>query len=124
MSQQDKDDTTFTRIVDRFGPGLVSWEIYARNLRHALFDTRGVLKNVPVHFLWGAMSPWNCAWTAKCLTDMLKEPTKDGETRREIHIERIDDMNHFVSLMIMLYVLLVSCRSDNDWCPYVLLGTL
>jgi hypothetical protein len=93
-------ETTFPDVVLRLGPGLVCWEIYATNVRRAFFDTRGVLQGVPAYILWGALSPWNCAWSAKCLTEMANEPVVEGEQRRELHIERIEDIHHMVGLFV------------------------
>lgn len=98
MSQEERDATLFPDVGIRLGPGLVSWEICAKNVRGSILDTKGVLKGVKLHHLWGAHSPWNCAWSAKIVEGLLKEPPVEGEVRREVNIERLEGIHHFVSV--------------------------
>ncbi|KAI0700598.1 hypothetical protein BC835DRAFT_396880 [Cytidiella melzeri] len=104
MTQQQKDETLFPGIAARLGPAFVSWKIYVENLRRAIFDTKGTLKGVPLYHLWGAMSPWNCPWSARRLQDMLDEPVVAGEQRREVHIERLEGIHHFVSFPSLIRI--------------------
>ena len=87
----------FPDIGKRLGPGLVSWEIYEKNLKGSVVDTKGVLKDVRLNYLWGANSPWNCAWGAKVFDELVKRPSVEGAQRREVTIERLEGIHHFVS---------------------------
>ncbi|KAI0092161.1 hypothetical protein BDY19DRAFT_990897 [Irpex rosettiformis] len=95
MSQEEKDATLFPDIAIRLGPGLVSWEICDKNVRGTVLDTKGVLKNVRLNYFWGANSPWNCAWAAKVVEGLMQEPPVEGQQRREVVIEMLEDMHHF-----------------------------
>ncbi len=125
MSQEERDATLFPDVGIRLGPGLVSWEICAKNVRGSILDTKGVLKGVKLHHLWGAHSPWNCAWSAKVVEGLLKEPPVEGEVRREVNIERLEGIHHFVSVYFFvrrLWYDLVKCVLTIPTASFVLIS--
>ncbi|KAI0340786.1 alpha/beta-hydrolase [Trametopsis cervina] len=95
MTPQDIAETTSKEAARRIGPGLVNYEVFAENLRLALFDTKGAWQNVKVIAAWGNMSMWSVPWAARKLADRLDEPAQPGEQRRDVQIVRLDNANHF-----------------------------
>ncbi len=81
-----------TAAIASFAP-----EVYDESCRRALFDTKGVLKDVRVVAIWPEMSVWVCTIAHKVVTNMLSRPSVAGKSRRNVETITVKDAHHLVS---------------------------
>ncbi|KAI0341809.1 alpha/beta-hydrolase [Trametopsis cervina] len=70
-------------------------EVFDKNLRHSIFDTKGLWKDVKIVGLSSDMSPSIFAWAFKVISDMLEMTPGEGEVRRKCDMVKLTGKNHF-----------------------------
>lgn len=101
--KQQEDEMEFLvapKAYFRVGATLtIGLDIYAENLRRALFDTDGQWNHLRVVAIWPDMSVWPCHVAYKGLTEMLQPENSrnDGTIRRNVEMVQVSNANHLVS---------------------------
>lgn len=84
-------------------PNALILQIYGQNYRQALFDTKGTWSNVSVLVLWGDMSPMYFPWAVKVMGQDLAVPTRAGEQRRSVRLQKMENATHFVIICLFRF---------------------